>query len=109
MKLPRSDELPLGVSIDRLVDTCQRWRIAELALFGSVARGEATGASDVDLMVTYEPDTAWSLFDHVAVQEELAEIFQRRVDLVTRRGIERSGNPIRRRTILDSARVIYST
>ncbi|MSP84075.1 MAG: nucleotidyltransferase [Alphaproteobacteria bacterium] len=108
MKLPRADELPPDVSVDRLIETCRRWRIAELALFGSFARGEATGTSDIDLLVSYEPKAHWSLFDHVAVQQELAELFHRPVDLLTRRGVEESGNPVRRRSILESARVIYA-
>ncbi len=108
MKLPEPNELPEGVSVDRLVDVCRRWRITELALFGSFARGDATGSSDLDLIVSYEPDAPWSLFDHVAVQEELAEVFHRPVDLLTRKGVEQGGNPIRRRAILDSARVIFS-
>lgn len=107
MRLPEPNELPEGVSVDRLVEACRRWRITELALFGSYARGEATVASDVDLLVTYEPEARWSLLDHVAVQDDLAEVFHRPVDLVTRRAVEASENWIRRRAILDSAHVVY--
>ncbi len=60
------------------------------------------------MLVTFAPDAPWSLFDHVAMQDELAEIFGRRVDLISRRGIERSENYIRRKAILESAEVFYA-
>lgn len=105
---PDPSDLPPGTSVDGLLEVCRRWRITELALFGSFARGEAGPESDVDVMVTYDPEARWSLFDLVAVQDELAEVFHRRVDLVTRRAIEASHNWIRRRSILESARVVYA-
>jgi hypothetical protein len=42
------------------------------------------------------------------MEEELKEIFGRDVDLVDRRGIEQSRNYLRRKAILDSAKVIYA-
>jgi predicted nucleotidyltransferase len=42
------------------------------------------------------------------VQDELVAIFGRSVDLLTRRGVEDSRNPIRKQAILDSARVVYA-
>lgn len=108
MKLPEPTDLPPGVSVEGLLDVCRRWRITELALFGSFAQGEAGPASDVDLLVTYDPEADWSLFDHVGAQDDLAEVFRRPVDLVTRRAVEASKNWIRRADILESARVIYA-
>ena len=91
----------------RLAETCRRWKIAELDLFGSVARGEAGPKSDVDLLVTFLPGTDWGLLDHVAMEQDLTEVFGHRVDLVTRRAVERSGNALRRGEILAAARPIY--
>ena len=91
-----------------LAGFCLRWRIAELALFGSALREDFDANSDVDLLVTFAPDADWRLFDHVRMQEELAELLGRPVDLVSRRAIERSQNPIRKRAILDSARTVYA-
>lgn len=87
---------------------CERWKISELALFGSAVRGDFRPDSDVDVLVTFAPDAAWSLFDQVDMQDELADILGRPVDLVSRRGIERSRNASRRRAILESARVVHA-
>jgi uncharacterized protein len=64
--------------------------------------------SDVDVLVTFTSDAHWSLLDHAAMQDELMALYGRKVDLVSRRGIERSRNAIRRRDILDSAEIIYA-
>ena len=98
----------IAVPRDRLADLCRRWKIAELSFFGSVLREDFRPDSDVDVLVTFAPDAAWSLFDHVAMKDELAELLGRNVDLVSRRAIERSNNPFRRREILQSARVVYA-
>ena len=90
-----------------LKETCRRWKIAELEVFGSVARRDAGIGSDIDLLVTFLPDAEWSLFDHVSIEDDLSALFGRRVDLVTRRAVERSGNALRREAILASARPIY--
>lgn len=95
------------ISADRLADFCCRWKIAELALFGSALRGELRKDSDIDLLVSFERDAGWSLFDHGRMQDELSEILGRKVDLVSRKGIERSRNFVRRKAILESAEVIY--
>jgi len=68
---------------------CQRWKITELSFFGSVLRDNFRPDSDVDILVTFAPDANWSLFDHVHMEEELSNMLGRKVDLVTRRAIER--------------------
>ena len=92
----------------RVAEFCQKWRISELALFGSAVRGDFGPASDVDVLVTFAPDSHPSLFDLVQMEEELKEMFGRDVDLVSRRGIESSRNYIRRKAILRSAQVLYA-
>lgn len=87
---------------------CQKWQITEFAVFGSAIRGDFRPDSDVDVLVTFESTARWTLFDHVDMETELKAIWGRDGDLVSRRGIERSQNHIRRRDILDSAQVIYA-
>ena len=99
----------LGISDAELADFCQRWQITELSLFGSALRDDFRADSDIDLLVTFAPGARWSLIDHVAMEEELSELLGRKVDVLTRRAVERSENWIRRRNILDSAELVYES
>ena len=101
--------LRLGLSDGELADFCQRWRIVELSLFGSALRADFRADSDIDLLATFAPEAGWSLIDHVAMEQELAALLGREVDLLTRRSVERSDNWIRRRNILESAEVVYES
>jgi uncharacterized protein len=92
----------------KLVEFCKRWKITELALFGSVLRNDFRPDSDIDLLVSFSPRAKISLFDLVRMQNELKEIFGRDVDLVERRAIENSENYIRRKSILSNTKVIYA-
>lgn len=51
-----------------------------LRLFGSVARGEATANSDVDILVEFEPHR--SLLDHSRFVQDLEKLLNRKVDVV---------------------------
>ena len=90
-----------------ILDFCQRWQIVEYAVFGSALRDDFNPDSDLDVLVSFGPDAAWSLLDHLRMEEELANLLNRDVDLLTRRSVEQSHNWLRRREILDSAEVIY--
>ncbi len=97
------------IPIDRnkIAEFCRRWKITEFALFGSVLRDDFRPESDVDVLVTFAPETRYSLFDLVHMQDELKEIFGREVDLVERKAVERSENYIRRKHILRSVEPVY--
>ncbi len=92
----------------RMGEFCRKWKIAELAVFGSALRTDFGPASDVDVLVNFAPDSHPTLFDLVQMEEDLKRIFDCEVDLVSRRGLENSRNYIRRKAILDSARVFYA-
>ena len=92
----------------KLAEFCRRWKITELAFFGSVLREDFRPNSDIDLLVSFRPRARISLFDLVRMQNELKEIFGREVDLVERRAIEKSENYIRRKNILSNTKVIYA-
>jgi len=97
----------IPIDREKISDFCRRWKITELALFGSVLRDDFRPGSDIDLLVTFAPDAKWTLFDHVTMEEELSGILGRKVDLVSRRAIERSRNWIRRKAILETAEPFY--
>ncbi len=96
------------VPLDRIRNSCAKWTIIEFSLFGSVLRNDFRPDSDVDVLVLFSPEAHYSLFDLVRMEEELRQIFGRDVDLVEKRAIERSDNYIRRKHILDSARIVYA-
>ena len=92
---------------DKIAAFCKRWHITELALFGSVLRNDFGRESDVDLLVSFGEEASPTLFDLDDMELELEDIFGRKVDLVSRRGVETSSNYLRRNSILKSAQVIY--
>ncbi len=89
----------------KLSDFCQRWKITEFSLFGSVLREDFRADSDIDVLVSFQPEAPWSLFDIAQMQIELEEMFGRPVDLVEKEGLR---NPYRREAILNSAQVVYA-
>ncbi len=101
-------KIRVSIPRKRLAEFCRRWKIRELALFGSVLRADFHASSDIDLLVSFSPKAKVSLFDLVRMQNELKEIFGREVDLVERRAIEKSENYIRRKSILNNTKVIYA-
>lgn len=94
-------------SEDQIENFCQKWKIIELSLFGSVLRADFRADSDLDVLVTFAPNAPWTILDLVTMEQELASLAGREVDLVERRVIEKSQNPIRRAEILNSAQVLY--
>lgn len=92
----------------QITDFCNRWKISELALFGSVLRDDFRPDSDLDILVTFAPDADWSLLDHIQMQLELEKLFGRSVDLISKRALERSSNWVRREEILKATQILYS-
>jgi predicted nucleotidyltransferase len=93
--------------MDEIAEFCRRWKIQEMAVFGSVLRADFDSESDIDVIVTFDDDAEWSLLDHIRMQQELQSVLQRDVDLVTRRAVEQSQNWIRRKEILSTASIIF--
>ena len=98
--------LAIPIPQEEIKDFCQRWKIKEFYLFGSVLRDDFNEQSDIDVMVQFFPNHGWGL-EFVTMKYELEQIFSRKVDLVTKKSIERSENWIRREDILNNAKLIY--
>jgi uncharacterized protein len=64
-------------------EVLQQFAVRQLRLFGSTLRGEAGDASDIDLLVDYDPAARVGLFAFVRLQRRLSELLGRRVDLAT--------------------------
>ena len=87
---------------------CRKWKISRLEIFGSVLRDDFKPSSDVDFLLSFDLDAHWTLFDMVDMEQEMETLLGRKVDLVSRLGIENSRNWIRKKDILDSAEVYYA-
>ncbi|MDT8437077.1 MAG: nucleotidyltransferase family protein [Gemmatimonadota bacterium] len=91
----------MRIDFEAMADVCARNDIERLRVFGSVARGEESGDSDVDLIADFA--TRKSLLDLVRIERELSQRLGRRVDLLT----EKSLSPYLRDRILRGAVVVY--
>ena len=69
-----------------ILQLCARYGASDVRVFGSVARGEADVASDVDLIVRFEPGR--SLLDHAALWLELEALLGCRVDVISEAGLK---------------------
>lgn len=92
-------------ALPRLREFCGRWRIAELALFGSVLRDDFGPESDVDVLVTFRPGVVWGVDEWIEMRDELEATFGRKVDLVSRDSLR---NPFRRHEILTTRQVVHA-
>jgi predicted nucleotidyltransferase len=70
---------------DAILAIAKRYGAHDVRIFGSVARGDATGDSDLDLVVRFEPNR--SLFDHGGLIMELQELLGIKVDVISERGM----------------------
>lgn len=99
------DRLQLGLDESRLADVCRRYKVRELALFGSVLRDDFTPTSDVDVLVEFEPGSpVRSLFDFIRVKQDLEdEVFHRQVDLIEQSTL----HPLIASNVLRAKRTVY--
>jgi uncharacterized protein len=100
------DKIHVDVSRRKLAAFCRKHHIRKLAFFGSVLRDDFKPTSDVDVLVEFEKGYT-SGFAFFSMSEELKKILGREVDLHTYSGVSAGRNPIRCRSILNSAKVYY--
>lgn len=86
---------------DRLISICRQNDVSMVGVFGSMARGEATRGSDIDLLVEFAGRK--SLLALVRLERELSAALGRKVDLLTKAAI----SPYLRDRILQDLQVIY--
>jgi predicted nucleotidyltransferase len=106
-KTTMSHTLQLGnAQVDEtdLSDLCRRYRVRELSLFGSAARGEMRADSDVDMLVEFLPDAGIDLVDYAGLMLDLSHLLGRKVDLVSKNGLK----PLIRASVLEEARLLYA-
>lgn len=94
----------IDIPMETLAELCRRYHVRELAVFGSVLRDDFRDGSDIDILVEYEPDARVGLYEHFDLQLELERLLRRKVDLVSKRGL----NVVIRDDVLLSSQVLYA-
>lgn len=77
----------IGDKRQQIIRLASQYGAVDVRIFGSVARGEGTAASDVDLLVRFEQ--RHSLLDRIGLKQDLEELLGRPVDVVTEKSISR--------------------
>ncbi len=91
-----------------ITEFCRKWQVTEFALFGSVLRDDFRSDSDIDVLISFSPNSQRGLTETLQMRDELQVIFKRKVDFIVKAAIERSDNWLRRQNILESAQIIYA-
>ena len=79
----------LEVNHEAIASLCQKWQVSRLALFGSILRPDFDPRrSDVDVLVSFQPEARVGLIAMERIRDELARVFGRRVDLLTPDGVQ---------------------
>lgn len=96
-----------GIKVDaeQLTAIAQAYSVAEISIFGSSVRDDITDDSDIDLLVTFTPESTISLFDLIDLEQQLAQLFGRPVDIVEPASLK---NPVRRHEILSTKQPLYA-
>ena len=98
-------DCPIRINKQAVAGFCKKWKIVEMSLFGSILRDDFNPDSDIDVLVTFNPEAKWSLWDFPQMQDELKAIFGREVDIVEKDALK---NPFRRHSILTTRQVVYA-
>ena len=94
----------IEISNQAIEEFCRRHHIRRLALFGSILRDDFRPESDIDVLVTFEPDETPG-FGFIDVQDELSEILGHPVDLHTPASLSKYF----RKEVLREAEALYDT
>lgn len=97
--------MPIADSNSLIAAFCSRWGVAELWLFGSLARGGARPDSDADILVRFAKSSTASTWDWPQMADELAAFLGRKVDLLSEAILR---NPYRRAAIMADRKVLYA-
>jgi uncharacterized protein len=83
---------------------CRRFKVKELALFGSAAGPDFGQESDIDFLVEFPPGAQVGLIQFGLLQQELETLLGRKVDLVPKSGLK----PLIRDRVLRSSEPVYA-
>ncbi len=84
-----------------IIDIIKPFNPKEIAVFGSYARGQMTSQSDIDILVDFDENT--TLFDVGGMYMDLKESLKRKIDLVSKSGLNKLFEPY----IMQDLKIIY--
>ena len=87
----------------KAIPILQKHGVKKAALFGSFVRGEQKEDSDIDIIVEFKNRDDKTLLDLVRLEQELQELLERKVDVLTYQSI----NPLVRDAILEEQEIFY--
>ncbi len=99
----------LGIKPNILQEFCRKAKISKLCLFGSILRDDFNPDSDIDILVTFNPDVNITFLQFVDLEYQLEDLLNRKVDLLEKTTVEKDFNWIRRQGILNNYQVIYES
>jgi len=76
-----------------VINLCKKYFIIELSIFGSSLRSDFSQNSDVDILISFEPNSKATLFDIIELENEFSKLIKRKVDVVEKESLK---NPIRK-------------
>lgn len=92
---------------NRIKKFCKKWGIKEFSLFGSSLNEGFNKESDIDILFSFKDNMSYGFFELAEMKEELESMYGRKVDLISRRGVEKSKNNLRRDSILHNSKLLY--
>jgi uncharacterized protein len=102
-----------GIDLDSqaIRDFCNKWKIKELSVFGSILRDDFRPDSDIDFLAVFGdcPQVhEYDLFDDIHMRDELSQIVGRDVDLVDKSVLESNSHRFIRAELLSTAEQVYA-
>ncbi len=105
MDTKNPSRVKIKVPKKELADFCRRYNVQKLALFGSVLGNNFRADSDVDVLVSFQPNAKIGFITFSRMQRELTELFNRPVDLVPMDGLK----PVIRDSVLSNIEEVYAS
>jgi predicted nucleotidyltransferase len=104
MAMKNPSRVKVNIPSQELADFCHRYQVQKLALFGSVLGNNFHADSDVDVLVSFQPNARVGFITFSRMQRELSGLFQRPVDLVPMDGLK----PVIRDSVLADIEEVYA-
>jgi uncharacterized protein len=95
----------IDINKDKLIELCNKHKVRELYIFGSILTEEFNDSSDIDMLIQFQEMNLLDYFDnYMELKENLEALFHREVDLVENQALR---NPIFKKVVNREKQLIY--